>query len=66
VGDPIEFMEEAEPKLLKLFFISGLGADERAFEKLLIPEGYEVKHIPWKPLAGNTTIKAIRVCWQKK
>ncbi|HEX8377120.1 MAG TPA: alpha/beta hydrolase [Pedobacter sp.] len=42
---------------MKLYFISGLGADERAFEKLLIPEGYEVKHIPWKPLSGNTSIE---------
>ncbi|HEY0056061.1 MAG TPA: alpha/beta hydrolase [Pedobacter sp.] len=43
---------------MKIYFISGLGADERAFERLLIPKGYEVKHIPWKPLAGKTTIES--------
>jgi pimeloyl-ACP methyl ester carboxylesterase len=32
---------------MKLYLISGLGADHRAFEKLQFPDGYELVHIPW-------------------
>lgn len=30
---------------MNLYLISGLGADERAFEKLQLPTHYHVRHI---------------------
>lgn len=32
---------------MTLYFFSGLGADERAFEKIVIPERWKVVHIKW-------------------
>lgn len=41
--------------MLNLYFISGLGADERAFEKLHLPEECNIKHIKWEnPLANES------------
>lgn len=38
-----------------LYFISGLGADERAFEKLHLPEEWNINHIKWiDPLANES------------
>lgn len=34
---------------MKAYFISGLGADKRAFEKIILPAGYEVVHLDWVP-----------------
>lgn len=39
-----------------IYFISGLGADERAFQKIRLPDGYEMRHIPWEPVRGDETI----------
>ncbi|HLP13375.1 MAG TPA: alpha/beta hydrolase [Flavobacteriales bacterium] len=39
---------------MKIYFISGLGADERIFQKLEIPSEYEVVHLSWiVPLKGE-------------
>ncbi len=32
---------------MTLYFISGLGADKRIFQKLAIPEGYKVCYLDW-------------------
>lgn len=32
---------------MKLYAISGLGANEKVFEKLQLPSGYELNFIPW-------------------
>ena len=29
------------------YFISGLGADRRAFKKIILPPEYDIKHIDW-------------------
>lgn len=34
-------------KKISIYLISGLGADERAFQKLVFPDNYEVKYIKW-------------------
>ena len=31
-----------------IYFVSGLGADEKTLEMLQLPAGYEFKHIAWK------------------
>lgn len=36
---------------MKLYFISGLGADSRVFKHIAVPDGYEIVHLDWiKPL----------------
>jgi esterase/lipase len=47
----------------KIYCISGLGADERAFARLHI-EGYQLVHLPWLMPLGNETIEqyAKRMC----
>ncbi len=42
---------------MKAYFISGLGADHRAFERLELPSGYQVIHIPWLSLAAGETLQ---------
>ena len=38
-----------------IYFISGLGADERVFQKLIFPDTFVVKHIKWiKPIKKET------------
>lgn len=40
---------------MKVYLISGLGADERTFSRLVFPEGVEVHFLPWiKPLGGES------------
>ncbi|MGV3508112.1 MAG: alpha/beta fold hydrolase [Sphingobacteriaceae bacterium] len=41
---------------MKIYFLSGLGADKRAFERIKLPPGYDMCHIPWRKLKGNETI----------
>lgn len=43
--------------LMIIYFLSGLGADERAFQKIKLPAGYEIRHIPWEPVKGDETIE---------
>lgn len=42
---------------MKIYFLSGLGADKRAFERIKLPPGYEMCHIPWAELKGDETIE---------
>jgi pimeloyl-ACP methyl ester carboxylesterase len=40
--------------LLKVYFISGLGADKRAFYKIQLPPGYQAVYLDWiMPLANE-------------
>jgi hypothetical protein len=40
---------------VKAYFISGLGADYRAFKKIVLPLQYEIVHIAWiRPLPRET------------
>lgn len=32
---------------MKVYAVSGLGADERVFKNLSIPKGFELVHLPW-------------------
>lgn len=41
---------------MKVYFLSGLGADKRAFERTRLPSGYEICHIPWEAVSGNESI----------
>ena len=41
---------------MNLYFISGLGADERVFKKLTLPEQYIINHIKWPELSQNETL----------
>jgi pimeloyl-ACP methyl ester carboxylesterase len=34
---------------LKAYFISGLGADKKAFQKIILPAGYEPVYLDWIP-----------------
>lgn len=39
----------------KIYFISGLGADERVFKYIRVPEPWEMVHLRWiKPLPGES------------
>ncbi len=41
-----------------IYLISGLGADERVFQNLEFPEGYETHFLPWiKPLSHDESIE---------
>src|ERR1700743_1924972 len=40
---------------MKVYFISGIGADYRFFTHVRLPEGYEARYIHWiEPLPGET------------
>lgn len=41
---------------MKVYFISGLGADRRAFYKIRLPSGYEPVHLDWIVPAKNETL----------
>ena len=41
---------------MNLYFISGLGADERVFKKLTLPKQYKINHIKWPELSQNETL----------
>jgi len=38
-----------ESKTMNVYFISGLGADRRAFERLKLPVRYSIHHLDWIP-----------------
>jgi pimeloyl-ACP methyl ester carboxylesterase len=40
------------------YFISGLGADERAFQKLSLPIEWTIKHLKWLAIAPNETLES--------
>jgi pimeloyl-ACP methyl ester carboxylesterase len=39
-----------------VYFLSGLGADERAFQKLLLPGDWTIIHIQWLPFSKDETL----------
>ena len=40
---------------MRVYFISGLGADKRAFYKIKLPQGYQAVFLDWiVPLAGES------------
>lgn len=41
---------------MKVYFISGLGADRRAFYKIQLPPGYEPVHLDWIVPVKNETL----------
>jgi hypothetical protein len=41
-----------------VYFISGLGADERAFQKLVLPAEWTIKHLKWLDIAPNETLES--------
>ena len=43
---------------MTFYFISGLGADERAFQKLTLPARWNIVHLNWLPILKNETLKS--------
>lgn len=43
---------------MKVYFISGIGADYRFFTHVRLPEGYEPSYIHWIPPLRNETLRA--------
>lgn len=42
---------------MNIYFISGLGADKRAFERIHLSNNYSIHHLPWiTPLKNETLI----------
>jgi pimeloyl-ACP methyl ester carboxylesterase len=41
-----------------IYFISGLGADERAFQKLSLPTNWTIKHLKWLDIGLNETLES--------
>jgi pimeloyl-ACP methyl ester carboxylesterase len=41
-----------------IYFISGLGADERAFQKLSLPTEWKIKHLKWIDIIPNETLES--------
>ena len=42
-------------KTMNVYFISGLGADRRAFERVKLPEGYAIHYLDWiAPVKGES------------
>lgn len=45
-------------KGMNVYFISGLGADERAFQRVRLPEPFAVRHLAWKVPALKESMNA--------
>jgi hypothetical protein len=43
---------------MNLYFISGLGADKRVFQKLILPEVFNIHYIEWLPVSEDETIES--------
>jgi pimeloyl-ACP methyl ester carboxylesterase len=43
---------------MNAYFISGLGADKRVFQKIKLPDGFNIIHIEWPALKANETLEA--------
>lgn len=41
---------------MTVYFLSGLGADERAFKKLVLPDSWKINHIAWPAIDDNETL----------
>ena len=42
---------------MTVYFLSGLGADERTFQKLQLPATWVIKYIHWPPLHSSETLE---------
>src|SRR5450631_1753991 len=42
---------------MNLYFISGLGADKRVFQKLILPEIFTIHHIEWLPVRKKESLE---------
>lgn len=40
-----------------VYFLSGLGADKRAFDRINLPQGYDMRHLEWQPVKGEESIE---------
>ncbi len=50
---------------MKIYFISGLGADERAFQKLVLPESWNIIHLNWIEAQNNDTLESYVIRFSK-
>jgi hypothetical protein len=50
---------------MKVYFISGLGADERVFQRLELP-GIEQVHLGWISPTKKKSLKDMQEEWQKE
>jgi pimeloyl-ACP methyl ester carboxylesterase len=50
---------------MTVYFISGLGADERAFQKLSIPKEWKIKHLKWIDVVPNETLESYALKFSK-
>lgn len=41
---------------MNVYFISGLGADKKAFQNIKLPDNFEVKHVEWILPLNNETL----------
>lgn len=46
---------------MKVYFISGLGADRRVFARIQLPVGYEIVHLDWMKPLKNESLQAMAV-----
>ena len=47
--------------LVNVYFISGMGADHRAFSYITLPKGFEAIHLPWIKPVKNEPLAAYAV-----
>ena len=43
---------------MKVYFISGMGADSRVFKHIRLPDGYEIVHLDWIPAFKNESLSS--------
>jgi pimeloyl-ACP methyl ester carboxylesterase len=43
---------------MNLYFISGLGADKRIFQNLVLPESFKIYYIEWMPVAEKESMES--------
>ena len=58
IGTDIKVYASQDSTKMNVYFISGLGADKRLFDKLMIDSAFAVKHIEWIRPQRKETISA--------
>lgn len=43
---------------MKVYFISGIGADHRLFKKIILPAGFDIEYLPWIAPQKKETIES--------
>ena len=51
---------------MKVYFVSGMGADSRVFKHIRLPAGYEIEHLHWIPSIKNESLKSYAVRLSEK